>query len=481
MAELNGLLTAWDLYPASRKRDTMRPDTVDKVKEHLQNLVAGLNADGSSPEPAGCSHPLTLAQTLGEAATTPWDESMEMVKTLMTQYQPDIGTDRTEVTTPVCNHPHVLADRLGRASTTSWPQLLKEVARLRRLRDGIAPETMLIRDTGNGGKVFQSDPPEFEHVNKWDNYRQELDFFCRGNVVKERHCLAALYLILAKWKGDSLSNYARMADPTGLVQGTWVETYTALLEFGDKTFYGVDLYAKAIKRWSDPISQLRERDYKDAINFFMAFDVLVLRYNRTCDITRQPRPDTREIAQKLTICLPEAVSNVARVDHPQFQYEDYNLHKDRLSKIWSTVKITVPAHLAQAKRATVASAGIKHERDESDDEAAALAAPARKKPNFSGTSCRVEKLMTETPAVPSNLQGFITVRRRMTDSERKEALQRRERCIRANVCARCRRKENEHSGDFARIAPYKPASVRFVPAEEVEENTWEDDLKEDSD
>jgi len=468
------LQASWNAIPEASRRDTMRPDDLATMLNHITNAARGLDVHGNPIQLD--VHPTQLAQQLGLAVTNPWNNSMEQVEALMTRHCPGRGTRLAEDVGPPCNHPTVLARALGYPDNTAWDTSLIEVARLMRLSaPAVAPPPReVVTMGGDSSKIFSLSPPEFTNVNKWKEYRGELEFFCKGNILKPSQARVGLYQILSYWKGDSTGTFAKESNPLALVRDTWEATYEELLAYGDRVFRSPEEWTEAVRRWENLLTRFKSKDYSSSMAFMLKFETCLLQYLSVCRVHEKPTPTEEEKTRKLCQCLPPAVLREAKKFREDFETASWDTYRNFLSRIWETEDTRMPELPSHANvRMVGTTQGVKRERDESDDEAVTYKSLA-KRPRHD-TECKVMKKYDEAPAVPDEFRGRISYNFRKSKAENQEYRKRRERCIRAERCRRCRRLKSEHTGDFCECTPWTEPEAGTRLAGVKEEDTDDDD------
>jgi hypothetical protein len=469
------LQASWDAIPEGSRRDTMRPDDLATLLTHITNAARGFDVHG---DPIQVDvHPTQLAQQLRLAVTNPWADSISQVEALMTRHCPGRGTRLPENVGPPCNHTIVLARALGYPDDTAWDTSLIEVARLMNMNAPAvaSPPREIVATGGDSSKIFSLSPPEFTNVNKWKEYRGELEFFCKGNILKPNQARVGLYQILSYWKGDSTGTFAKASNPLALVGDTWEATYEALLAYGDRVFRSSEEWTEAVRRWENLLTRFKPKDYSSAVAFMLKFETCLLQYLGVCRVHSKPEPTEEEKTRKLCQCLPPAVLREAKKFRDDFETANWDRYRDFLGRIWETEDTKMPELPSQANvKMAGTTHGVKRERDDSEDEAVTYKSLA-KRPRHD-IECRVMKKYDEAPAVPDEFRGRISYNFRKTSAENQEYRKTRERCIKAGRCRRCRRLKSEHTGDFCECTPWTEpgAGTRFGGVKE-EDTSDEDD------
>jgi hypothetical protein len=426
-------------------------------EEELRAVIRGMLDNPPTP-PITDQHPVQLAQTLGRAATSTWQQSMAQVTLLVNQWLAGRGQDLAEQPNQPCNHPLALSRRIAYPDGTSWEDSLTEVARLLRLSAPTGPPGQPTpTETTEGGSskfTFPSNPPTFSSVKEqqWEEYSQALDFWACGleDIIKPHHCKAAIFQVLAFWKGQKLLEYAHTAGAASLVKPTWKETYQALIAWGDARFISVAYWTVRTARWENPQSYFKASDYESGEIFYLAFDVLVLGYTRACQRSHKDPPTDRMVTNKFVTLLPAAIRDVALLNLPainpdaEFETSHYRKYHNYICAAWKTVSVTTPVIVKEA----VPLAQIKRTWEELDTEDDEPTIRATKRQN---TGC------PDWKDAPKHLMGRITHRPYMVPAEVTAAKQRHDACLRARVCAKCRQPRSAHTPQdtFMEITPWK--------------------------
>ena len=461
---------------------------------HMQNGRMANGASPPDPSPAGCQHRLELAQTLGEAATLSWNEGMTRVTTLVNTYLPGMGSDLAEDTGPPCNHPLVLARRLGRADTNTWERSLEEVARLRRLRDGpggTVPGTALRIEAVKPWEP--KDFPEFKDRKEYWSWRCQVRRRLRLRVPTTDEIPAVLEAIILSFKGK-LTSFAESADVSQYIRPsratpTWELTQEALFEAADKHFLPQEFYQEALDAWGEV---RRVAISGTAEEFMIEFQEKLWIVQEAAQHKGVDGPGRATRMGKFRSALPKQMVAWLNTYHYGWDMRDWHDYRREVITAWNNLK-AANGHIPSGRMATTQDEPMEQyqidpapsvrmgkraidEVDEPEEVSAKIA--KRRPPPVGAPRCRVMKDFNESPRVPPDCQGPLTRRKGMTRRDEEEARATRERCRKQKRCIRCRRLENEHSGDFILTTPW-PANVRVATLSSADvglESDVEDEL-----
>jgi hypothetical protein len=157
------------------------------------------------------------------------------------------------------------------------------------------------------------------------------------------------------------------------------------------------------------IMKTKARKAQSSQEFYILFETCLLRFNESCVRTNMPKPTDVGITRHFIQALPEDIAATARINAPTLDRDPYRAHKDLLDNI-SALHRKAPARTLLAKRG---------QEPESEDEADAYPAPARKRPAVA--RCVLYNDLDDPPRVPDMYRGNIGYFRGNSDIENRLA------------------------------------------------------------
>jgi len=329
---------------------------------------------------------------------------------------------------------------------------------------------------GVRSEIFKAaDAPAFKEMKDFPQYYTSLRFFMNGTRVSSDRCREACFLILSRWQG-SLLHYAQEVDAGDLARDDWVQTKTQVLDWLNTRFRNKTDLADASARWVGTSQRFSRRKWDDANEFYLSFESELNDFRAACLRAGRSAPTEDDITRQFVASLPPAIAARCRETASDLDTRAYSTYRDKLAILWESHKT---AHI---KINEVRVNQMKRPWDETEEEEEAVR-PV-KRPYFP-LPCQLKKKFDEKPVVPMNLRGTIGYVEGNTSEENAHAKARRDRCARAEVCARntCRRPRSEHPAmeHFQKIGPWNGPSPRIREIREEDEYLQEEIRQEQED
>ena len=379
-------------------------------------------------------------------------------------------------TTAGCQHPPQLAAALRDPLTQSWETSITRVVDLVDLE--APPPAPVASSEGSLWKA--SDLPEFEKIERYESYREQLvRTFSAYPEPRREHFGPALNRIVASWKNEEVRNVsaywdmdlilvrpirdaitqAPVFDPnTGhplTIARSWIEIQEAFLEACDDKFKQVTLLEDNIK----DLNRVHPKAGESPNVFLLRFEAAVAKRRSAERRSSLPIMTDAQVRERLVQVIPDHVRSALRASFamqaPPRMLErlTYQQLKQPLINAWVYTPNPAPAPRPRTNEVSRRPQGGRPAPVQQD---------AQVRTRRCGLNCSYDN---PAPAVPNELRGAIYHSDRNGDSVNAAAADRNQRCIRAGVCESCRRPRNAHqSGQvFQTIRPFAQ-NLRALPA-----------------
>jgi len=438
-----------------------RPMTGNEFWAYM--LQAAANTPGTDPV-STCTHERELALTFRVNPRTPWETSLNMARALMMARNGYTGGTYTGTGHTGCGHPQQLASILHQARDTDWDVLISIILAMLTLQTTAATPPAAPQGGGNMGNgltqmVSAPKVPEFGDSTSFDTYRTQYRLYVRSIAPSSpTQNLAAITGLMMGWKGNKATFISNVDPETFLkptaLTSTWAESTAALLEFARTKFQPVLDTTQKRHNWETAMNDMQSHSWNTAEEFFLAFDTHVIKIQDA-----GVHPSQEEISRKFVACLPSSVERHVRPHAPDLDTAPYGTYRHIIALQWFNYQ------KGRAKAYTVLGKRTIEEIDEPETNTVR---------RFFSPKCS----MKTTPPVPQHLVGPMSFRPENTPEQNKEYQKRREACIRAKVCAKCRQTLALHNNpeQFRLPGPWQRTAARTLEAtiqEELQNDTEE--------
>lgn len=340
--------------------------------------------------------------------------------------------------------------------------------------------TTSVDDSGRAELFKPSDPPSFTRTEHFNEYYVKLRFFMRGVQVSDNRCKQACFLILARWEGAKLSEFAQEVDAGTLALSNWADTQDSILQWLNTKFRSKTDLPDAIADWTTTGVRLRKKHFSSAADFYINFETALNSFKAACLRNKRTPPGGLEIMGQFTGALPPTIAARVRENHPDFDEQPYETYRSQIARTWEALtQESVKVSEASVKRAREEELwdglerACKWTKTSEDGKAGTVQRSAAFIPR--GTP-RKGYCKETWEGAPPELLGQIYYQDWMSSEEEKAARKRHDRVKNANVCARCRKPKSQgHLQDtfmpvegFRKSAQAKVTEVQY--GEEREED-----------
>jgi len=488
-------LDLWNSFTARERGSVML--TVGDDAQLAREVTRVLNARASS-----CPHPGQLAGALGSPADTAWGTLTPLVTMLVTRDAPPAGATIDEIPPAPgisCNHARVIAGILNRPPDRQWALLLEEVRRMMARQPTMAPAGAPI--AGGALRIEAVKPwepkdfPEFKDRKDYWSWRCIVRRRLRWRVPAVDEIPTVLEVLVSNFKGK-LTSFAESADVTQYIKPStaapnWTETQTAFFQAADKFFLPQEFYQQSLDEWH---RVKRATITGEAEELMIDFQEKLWVVQEAARHRSIDGPGRATRVGTFRSALPKQMVAWLNMYHYGWDLQDWDTHRESIITAWNNIKAAngyIPSGRMAARHdedseteygdtpAPATRMGKRKAVEDDYEDVSMRPAKRRPLPPPAGQrKCRVMKKFDEAPRVPSDCQGPLTRRQGMSPRDEQEARLVRERCRKQKRCIRCRRFEDEHTGDFVLTTPW-PANVRVATLSSADvglESDVEDEL-----
>jgi hypothetical protein len=352
----------------------------------------------------------------------------------------------------LCNHPREAAVALGNEDgTQEWEASIEQMENA---------STHVCDTTGNAttrsrSTLFKaSEVPEFTNTREYDDFRSSLKMFFQSTEAPARHEYGtALLRILGTFKDPVARQAAKGWDVSELINPrSWSITWNLFIAALDDKFQSETLLQDTTIEWK----RCRPKDTERPVDFFNRFEALTTQLTDVRQRTGAPALAHHEVTERILTVLPPYLTTEARRQFGQ---------KGELLESKTPKELRKYFEISWAYLPKPTATG--HNTRNNFQTGATRSAPTydMTTPAVKPRACGLTVSYETSPPVPHPARGSLYPDPKEPSKDAAN-LARHAYCLSHDLCQRCRRPRNQHSGNavFQPVKPLRSNFARQTPA-----------------